>query len=66
MSAPDGTFTFEEWRRHEARAIVHKGLNTIDPKVGHDYMVLAIELAIRKAWAHGRDGKSETDLIPPI
>ncbi|CCD92870.1 hypothetical protein BRAO375_230010 [Bradyrhizobium sp. ORS 375] len=53
---------FSEWIKFEAGRIVEMGL----PLPGEnraDYMRIQIEAALRKAFAHGSDGLTETD--PP-
>jgi hypothetical protein len=53
---------FSEWIRFEAGRIVSMGLRLPEEHKA-DYMRVQIEGALRKAFAHGRDGLTETD--PP-
>ena len=51
---------FRDWITYEANRIVHMG--SITPKEHRDdYMKVQIEAALRKAFAHGRDGLREND-----
>jgi hypothetical protein len=56
---------FSEWIEFEAERIVHMG--SLVP-TGHqsDYMRVQIEAALRKAFAHGRDGLTEADSPRPV
>jgi hypothetical protein len=51
---------FKEWIAYEAARIVHMGSITREEH-RNDYMKVQIEAALRKAFAHGSDGLSETD-----
>jgi hypothetical protein len=53
---------FSEWTIFEASRIVSMGLR-LPEEDSADYMRAQIEGALRKAFAHGRDGLTETD--PP-
>jgi hypothetical protein len=54
--------TFAEWIDFEAERIVHMGaLVAEENRAG--YVVVQIQAALRKAYAHGRDGLTERD--PP-
>jgi hypothetical protein len=53
---------FSEWTRFEAGRIVSMGLAAPEEHQA-DYMRIQIECALRKAFAHGRDGLTEAD--PP-
>jgi hypothetical protein len=53
---------FTEWTEFEANRIVHLGA-LVPEEERADYMRVQIEGAIRKAFAHGRDGLTERD--PP-
>jgi len=55
---------FSEWIKFEAGRIVERGL-PLPEEHRADYMRIQIEAALRKAFAHGRDGLIETD-PPPI
>jgi hypothetical protein len=51
---------FGEWIDFEATRIVRMG--TLAPNEQQaDYMTVQIQAALRKAFAHGRDGLTETD-----
>jgi hypothetical protein len=51
---------FREWIIYEAMRIVHMGSITQDEH-RDEYMRAQIEAALRKAFAHGKDGLKETD-----
>jgi len=51
---------FSEWIEFEARRIVSMGL-ALPQEHRADYMRIQIEGALHKAFAHGRDGLTETD-----
>ena len=53
---------FSEWVTFEARRIVSLGLAAPEEHRA-DFMRIQIEAALRKAFAHARDGLTETD--PP-
>jgi hypothetical protein len=53
---------FSEWIKFEAGRIVSVGF-AVPEEHRADYMRIQIEAALRKAFAHGRDGLTETD--PP-
>ena len=53
---------FSEWIKFEAGRIVERGLPLTEDHRA-DYMRIQIETALRKSFAHGRDGLTETD--PP-
>jgi hypothetical protein len=53
---------FPEWVKFEAGRIVSLGLAAPEEQRAV-YMRVQIELALRKAFAHARDGLTETD--PP-
>jgi uncharacterized protein YuzE len=53
---------FSEWIRFEAGRIISMGL-VVSEEHRAGYMRVNIEAALRKAFAHGRDGFTETD--PP-
>jgi hypothetical protein len=53
---------FSEWIKFEAGRIVSMGL-PLPEEHRADYMRIQIESALRKAFAHGRDGLTEAD--PP-
>ena len=53
---------FSEWIKFEAERIVSMGL-PLPEEHRADYMRIQIEAALRKAFAHGRDGLAESD--PP-
>lgn len=54
--------TFAEWIDFEAARIVQIG-STVAKESRADYMLVQIQGALRKAYAHGRDGLTEHD--PP-
>jgi hypothetical protein len=56
------TMTFAEWIEFEAERIVHMGALVADENRA-GYVVVQIQAALRKAYAHGRDGLTELD--PP-
>jgi hypothetical protein len=47
--------TFAEWINFEAERIVHMGALVAEENRA-DYMVVQIQAALKKAYAHGRDG----------
>jgi hypothetical protein len=51
---------FKEWMAHEASRIVSLGFNAPEDKRA-EWMAFQIELALKKALAHGRDGLTEMD-----
>jgi hypothetical protein len=53
---------FSDWIKFEAERIIRMGSLTSEEHRA-DYMRVQIEAALRKAFAHGRDGLTETD--PP-
>jgi hypothetical protein len=54
--------TFAEWINFEADRIVHMGALVAEEDRA-DYVRVQIEAALRKAFAHGRDGLSDRE--PP-
>jgi hypothetical protein len=54
--------TFAEWIDFETDRIVHMGA-LVSEEHRTDYMRAQIQGALKKAYAHGRDGLSERD--PP-
>jgi hypothetical protein len=52
---------FSEWIDFEAERIVRMGLLTPEEH-RPDYMMVQIRSALKKAYAHGKDGLSERDL----
>ena len=55
---------FKEWMVHEAARIVQLGLQVPEDKRA-EWMAFQIELALKKALRHGRDGLTETDEARP-
>jgi hypothetical protein len=53
---------FSEWIKFEACRIVSMGLAAPEEHRA-DYMLIQIKSALRKAFAHGRDGLTEVE--PP-
>jgi hypothetical protein len=49
---------FAEWIDFEAERIVRMGLLTSEEHRA-DYMMIQIQSALKKAYAHGKDGLSE-------
>ena len=54
--------TFAEWIDFEAERIVHMG-SIVPAENREGYMRVQIQAALKKAYAHGRDGLREDD--PP-
>jgi hypothetical protein len=54
--------TFAEWIEFEAERIIHMGA-LVPEDHRADYMLVQIQGALKKAYAHGRDGLTERD--PP-
>jgi hypothetical protein len=52
---------FWEWIDFEAKRIVHMGLS-VSEEHRADYMIVQIQAALKKAFAHGRDGLTKTDV----
>lgn len=53
---------FEDWVKFEAGRIASMGLN-VPEDAQADYIRIQIEVALAKAFRHGRDGLTESD--PP-
>jgi len=51
---------FAEWMDFEAKRIVAMGLRAPEEHRA-DYMIVQIQAALKKAYAHGKDGLSERD-----
>ena len=51
---------FSEWIKFEADRIIRMGA-VVPEEHRADYMRIQIEGALRKSFAHGRDGLTETD-----
>ena len=56
----DSKMNFSEWIEFEAGRIVSMGLRLPEDHRA-DYIRVQIQGALRKAFAHGRDGLTETD-----
>ena len=52
--------TFADWMEFEATRIVSMGLR-LPEEHRADYIKVQIQAALMKAFAHGRDGLTETD-----